>query len=162
MPASAIQVTAHRSPVLVAFRYPKLGIVTANELHIPVSDPAQPTPTFLKLLSADTDHSLWIPQLAGKTDLIPNHPNSLWIWTRTARVYFRVSARSIAQRSTLRCSCACLWTVLKISLAGSAHSSNPRRRTKTRLPADACLKPLPASTVTLSAARSPTGSSVRT
>jgi cytochrome c oxidase subunit II len=68
----------HRSPVLVAFRYPKLGIVTANELHIPVSDPAQPTPTFLKLLSADTDHSLWIPQLAGKTDLIPNHPNSLW------------------------------------------------------------------------------------
>src|ERR1700741_700927 len=77
MPASAIQVTAHRSPVLVAFRYPKLGIVTANELHIPVSDPARPRPTFLQLLSADTDHSFWVPELAGKTDLIPNHPNLL-------------------------------------------------------------------------------------
>jgi cytochrome c oxidase subunit 2 len=33
----------------------------------------------LKLLSADTDHSFWIPQLAGKTDLIPNHPNETWI-----------------------------------------------------------------------------------
>ena len=50
-----------------------------NELHIPVSDPASPTPTFLKLLSADTDHSFWIPQLAGKTDLIPNHPNEMWM-----------------------------------------------------------------------------------
>jgi cytochrome c oxidase subunit II len=33
----------------------------------------------LKLLSADTDHSFWIPQLAGKTDLIPNHPNETWL-----------------------------------------------------------------------------------
>src|SRR5262249_15129002 len=40
---------------------------------------AHPTPTFLKLLSADTDHSFWVPQLAGKTDLIPNHPNSMWM-----------------------------------------------------------------------------------
>lgn len=28
-------------------RYPKLGIVTANELHVAVSDPAKPTPTFI-------------------------------------------------------------------------------------------------------------------
>jgi len=61
------------------FRYPKLGIVTANELHIPVSNPSHPTPTFLQLLSADTDHSFWVPQLAGKTDLIPNHPNRMWM-----------------------------------------------------------------------------------
>lgn len=53
--------------------------MTANELHIPVSDPAHPTPTFLTLLSADTDHSFWVPRLAGKTDLIPNHPNSTWV-----------------------------------------------------------------------------------
>jgi cytochrome c oxidase subunit 2 len=53
--------------------------VTANELHVPVSDPAHPTPTFITLLSADTDHSFWIPRLAGKTDLIPNHPNNTWI-----------------------------------------------------------------------------------
>jgi cytochrome c oxidase subunit II len=61
------------------YRYPGLNIVTANELHVPVSDPAHPTPTFLTLLSADTDHSFWVPRLAGKTDLIPNHPNRMWI-----------------------------------------------------------------------------------
>ena len=78
-PATAVEVTAIGHQFWWEFRYPKLGIVTANELHIPVSDPAHPTPTFLKLLSADTDHSFWIPQLAGKTDLIPNHPNSMWM-----------------------------------------------------------------------------------
>ena len=61
------------------YRYPAFDVVTANELHVPVSDPAHPTPTFLTLLSADTDHSFWVPRLAGKTDLIPNHPNSMWI-----------------------------------------------------------------------------------
>jgi len=78
-PAAAVDVTAIGHQFWWEFRYPKFGIVTANELHIPVSDPARPTPTFLKLLSADTDHSFWIPQLAGKTDLIPNHPNSMWM-----------------------------------------------------------------------------------
>jgi cytochrome c oxidase subunit 2 len=61
------------------FRYPKLGIVTANELHVPVSDPQNRRPTFLNLLSADTDHSFWVPELAGKTDLVPNHPNRMWL-----------------------------------------------------------------------------------
>jgi cytochrome c oxidase subunit II len=79
MPPNAVEVTAIGHQFWWEFRYPTLGIVTANELHIPVSDPAHPTPTFLKLFSADTDHSFWIPQLAGKTDLIPNHPNSMWM-----------------------------------------------------------------------------------
>jgi cytochrome c oxidase subunit II len=74
----AIDVTVVGHQYWWEFRYPKLGIVTANELHIPVSDPAHPTPTFLQLLSADTDHSFWVPELAGKTDLIPNHPNRMW------------------------------------------------------------------------------------
>jgi cytochrome c oxidase subunit II len=78
-PAAAVEVTAIGHQFWWEFRYPGLGIVTANELHIPVSDPAHPTPTFLKLLSADTDHSFWVPQLAGKTDLIPNHPNEMWV-----------------------------------------------------------------------------------
>ena len=78
-PASAVEVTAIGHQFWWEFRYPAFGIVTANELHIPVSDPAHPTPTFLKLLSADTDHSFWVPQLAGKTDLIPNHPNETWL-----------------------------------------------------------------------------------
>jgi cytochrome c oxidase subunit 2 len=78
-PADALQVTVIGHQYWWEFRYPKLGIVTANELHIPVSDPSQPKPTFLQLLSADTDHSFWVPELAGKTDLIPNHPNRMWM-----------------------------------------------------------------------------------
>lgn len=78
-PASALEVTAIGHQFWWEFRYPGLGIVTANELHVPVSDAAQPTPTFIQLLSADTDHSFWVPQLAGKTDLIPNHPNEMWL-----------------------------------------------------------------------------------
>jgi cytochrome c oxidase subunit 2 len=44
-----------------------------------LSDPSHPTPTFLQLLSADTDHSFWVPELGGKTDLVPNHPNKMWM-----------------------------------------------------------------------------------
>jgi cytochrome c oxidase subunit 2 len=78
-PSNAIEVTVIGHQFWWEFRYPALQVVTANELHVPVSDPAYPTPTFLTLLSADTDHSFWVPRLAGKTDLIPNHPNSTWI-----------------------------------------------------------------------------------
>jgi cytochrome c oxidase subunit 2 len=78
-PATALEVTAIGHQFWWEFRYPTLGVVTANELHIPVSDPARPTPTFLKLLSVDTDHSFWVPQLAGKTDLIPNRVNETWL-----------------------------------------------------------------------------------
>src|SRR6202171_2465541 len=78
-PAAAVEVTAIGHQFWWEFRYPAFGVVTANELHIPVSDPAHPTPTFLKLLSADTDHSFWVPQLAGKTDLIPNRVNEMWM-----------------------------------------------------------------------------------
>ena len=69
------------------FRYPKLGIVTANELHIPVSDPRRPTPTYLEMSSADTVHSFWVPQLAGKTDVIPNRVNVMWIDPQTPGLY---------------------------------------------------------------------------
>ena len=79
LPANTIEVVAIGHQYWWEFRYPGLKVVTANELHVPVSDPQHPTPTLIKLLSADTDHSFWVPRLAGKTDLIPNHPNSMWI-----------------------------------------------------------------------------------
>ncbi len=78
-PANALNVIVTGHQYWWEYRYPQLNIVTANELHVPVSDPAHPTPTFLTLLSADTDHSFWVPRLGGKTDLIPNHPNQMWI-----------------------------------------------------------------------------------
>jgi cytochrome c oxidase subunit II len=84
---NAIKVIAIGHQFWWEYRYPALGVVTANELHVPVSDPDHPTPTFIKLLSADTDHSFWVPRLAGKTDLIPNHPNSMWIDPQETGVY---------------------------------------------------------------------------
>ena len=86
-PSNAIEVIAIGHQFWWEYRYPALGIVTANELHVPVSDPAHPAPTFIKLLSADTDHSFWVPRLGGKTDLIPNHPNSMWIDPQETGVY---------------------------------------------------------------------------
>jgi len=78
-PPTAVEVTVIGHQFWWEYRYPALGVVTANELHIPVSEPSRPRPTFLQLLSADTDHSFWIPELAGKTDLIPNRINRLWM-----------------------------------------------------------------------------------
>jgi cytochrome c oxidase subunit 2 len=78
-PRDAVDVVVIGHQYWWEYRYPKWNVVTANELHVPVSDPAHPTPTFMTLLSADTDHSFWVPRLAGKTDLIPNHPNAMWI-----------------------------------------------------------------------------------
>jgi len=69
------------------FQYPKYGFVTANELHVPVSSTADPKATFLKLTSADVNHSFWIPQLAGKTDLIANHVNSMWMDPQKTGLY---------------------------------------------------------------------------
>jgi cytochrome c oxidase subunit II len=85
--SNAIQVVAIGHQFWWEYRYPGLNVVTANELHVPVSDPEHPTPTFIKLLSADTDHSFWVPRLAGKTDLIPNHPNSMWIDPQETGLY---------------------------------------------------------------------------
>lgn len=70
--------------------YPELGIVTANEIHIPVSsrDRDKAKPTHVLLQSADVIHSFWVPQLAGKTDLVPNKDNETWIDPYEVGVYF--------------------------------------------------------------------------
>lgn len=78
-PPGALRVTVIGHQWWWEFRYPDLGIVTANELHVPVSSPGDRRPTYLQLESVDVVHSFWIPQLNGKTDVIPNRANSMWI-----------------------------------------------------------------------------------
>jgi cytochrome c oxidase subunit II len=56
------------------FDYPDLGIHTANELHIPAGATVQ-----ISLQSADVIHSFWVPQLSGKTDVIPGQANTMWL-----------------------------------------------------------------------------------
>jgi cytochrome c oxidase subunit 2 len=86
-PASTVNVTVVGHQWWWEIRYPELGIVTANEMHVPVSEPSQRRPTFLKLESVDVAHSFWVPQLAGKTDVIPNRENRMWIEPLQTGIY---------------------------------------------------------------------------
>lgn len=81
MPANAVTVRLIGHQWWWEVQYPDLGIVTANEIHVPVSrrDGAGRRPTGIRLESADVIHSFWVPQLAGKTDVIPNKANQTWI-----------------------------------------------------------------------------------
>jgi cytochrome c oxidase subunit 2 len=56
------------------FRYPDLGVVTANELHVPVG-----TPLRLDLAAGDVIHSFWVPQLGWKLDAVPGRTNTMWL-----------------------------------------------------------------------------------
>jgi cytochrome c oxidase subunit 2 len=87
MPANALKVTVVGHQWWWEFRYPELGIVTANELHVPLSTAAKAAHTLLKLESADVAHSFWMPQLAGKTDVIPGITNTMWIDPRQEGIF---------------------------------------------------------------------------
>jgi cytochrome c oxidase subunit II len=57
------------------FDYPDLKFNTANELHIPVNTTVQ-----IDLDSEDVIHSFYVPQLSGKTDVIPGITNHMWLY----------------------------------------------------------------------------------
>jgi len=57
-----------------AYDYKQFGVVTANELIIPVGKVVK-----LNLRSKDVIHSYWLPKLAGKVDVIPGRANWLWL-----------------------------------------------------------------------------------
>ena len=53
-----------------SFEYPEQGIVTANEMYIPVGRDIT-----VQLDGKDVLHNFWIPKLAGKTYMIPGNTN---------------------------------------------------------------------------------------
>jgi cytochrome c oxidase subunit II len=57
-------------------------VSTANEIHIPVG-----RPIVLRMTSRDVIHSFWVPNLAGKRDLVPGHGSSIWFRADRAGVY---------------------------------------------------------------------------
>ena len=61
---------------------PPERLTTANEIHVPVG-----RPVVLRLSSRDVIHSLWVPNLAGKRDLIPGHEATLRFRADTAGIY---------------------------------------------------------------------------
>jgi cytochrome c oxidase subunit 2 len=53
---------------------PSRRVTTANEIHIPVG-----RPIVIKVTSRDVIHSFWVPNLAGKRDLIPGYTTAIWL-----------------------------------------------------------------------------------
>ncbi len=64
------------------FEYPDFGITTAEILHVPVDKNV-----VIELTSADTIHSFWVPQLAGKQDAIRDRTNKLSFIPRETGMY---------------------------------------------------------------------------
>jgi len=65
-----------------AVEYPELGVVTANEIHVPVGKMAD-----FWLQSDNIIHSFWVPRLAGKRDMVPSRGQSLWFVPEEVGVY---------------------------------------------------------------------------
>jgi cytochrome c oxidase subunit 2 len=82
--ALRIQVTGNQWwwDVLYENQVASLQVTTANELHIPVGRPIA-----IDLRANDVIHSLWIPNLQGKLDLIPGRVNQLWLQADRPGVY---------------------------------------------------------------------------
>jgi cytochrome c oxidase subunit 2 len=81
-PAETIEIVVTGHQWWWEFEYPDLGIVTANELHLPVGRAAS-----LTLTSADVIHSFWVPRLGGKRDLNPGDENQLWFTPDSVGVF---------------------------------------------------------------------------
>lgn len=81
----SIRVTGHQWWWEVQYQDPiPANIVTAaNEVHLPVGRPVR-----VELRSHDVIHSFWIPNLHGKSDMIPGHPTETWLRADRAGTYW--------------------------------------------------------------------------
>ncbi|CAN5637202.1 cytochrome c oxidase subunit II [soil metagenome] len=59
------------------------GVVTSSEMHIPVG-----RRVIVELDAADVLHSFWVPNLAGKRDMIPNQANQVWFSADRPGVFY--------------------------------------------------------------------------
>jgi cytochrome c oxidase subunit 2 len=84
----ALEVTVIGHQYWWEIRYPQLGIVTANELHIPAGET-----TSLTMTSADVEHSFVMPGLALKADAEPNDMSTAWVTPETTGIYVGQCAR---------------------------------------------------------------------
>lgn len=81
--AEALQIEAIGHQWWWEFRYPTLGIVTANEMHVPVGKPV-----VIKTYSVDVIHSFWLPRLAAKIDALPGKSNEVWFTPHNVGKYY--------------------------------------------------------------------------
>ena len=80
-PALEVRVTGHQWWWRIQYRDPVSGgwVETANELHLPQGQTVR-----LVLGAADVIHSFWVPNVAGKLDMIPGRTNFLDLTARRA------------------------------------------------------------------------------
>ncbi|HWL69899.1 MAG TPA: cytochrome c oxidase subunit II [Geminicoccus sp.] len=83
-PAVTIQVTGHQWWWEVRYQDgdPSRVFTTANEIHVPVGLSIR-----LVLESDDVIHSFWVPNLAGKQDLVPGQQNQLGFTVTEPGIY---------------------------------------------------------------------------
>lgn len=67
--------------------YPEQDVRLTNELRMPVG-----RPVVLRLISEDVIHAFWVPQLAGKIDVMPGRTNTLVFQADEAGEYRGVCA----------------------------------------------------------------------
>ena len=77
-PQNALQIKVYGRQWWWEFQYgdpqPSRRVTTANEIHIPVG-----RPVMLQMTARDVIHSLWVPNLHGKTDLMPGYQTTMWL-----------------------------------------------------------------------------------
>lgn len=67
--------------------YPEAGVLTANEVHLPTG-----RPLLARLESVDVIHDFWVPEIGRKIDLVPGHPNYMWVVAGEPGVYIGACA----------------------------------------------------------------------
>lgn len=85
--AGALPVQVEGQRFSWTFTYPDIDVggeplFTIGEMYIPTDREID-----LLITSIDVNHSFWVPKLAGKTDAIQNHPNSMWIEATKPGIY---------------------------------------------------------------------------
>lgn len=81
-PASSLKIEVTGHQWWWEFRYPELGVITANEIRLP-----RGRPVHLEMTSADVIHSFWLPRLGGKRDVIPGRKTHLWFTPDSAGTF---------------------------------------------------------------------------
>jgi len=140
-------------------RYPKYGIVTANEMHVPVSLKEHPTPTFLDLRVGGRGPQFLGASACRKDELVPNKVNTMWIDPERTGLFLGQCAKYCGTQHS--------WMLLRVyvdtpeEFARCWSSKKHRRQASRRLwPGGAYSSETPASIVMPSMGRSALADSV--
>jgi cytochrome c oxidase subunit II len=85
-PQVVIKVTGHQwwwEIEYVDETTPGNNVMTANEIHVPVGRPVK-----MHLQSNDVIHSLWMPNMHGKKDLVPIYPTTFYFQADKPGIYW--------------------------------------------------------------------------